>query len=116
MIAKVLYCAKFGCATTGLGAALIAGGVSYDTLLVDSGYDRKFVPFMSSLFKGVFGEGPNNRIVTAIENVGSTIETPISKESVTEMINKYQKMTSTEKQEFLNELNNQYEVERKSRN
>jgi hypothetical protein len=34
MIAKVLYCAKFGCITTGLGASLIAGGVSYDTLLV----------------------------------------------------------------------------------
>jgi hypothetical protein len=114
MIVKVLYCAKFGCLATGVGASLIAGGVSYDLLLAEAGHERKFLPFMGQVYKSVFGEGPGNKITSVVEKTGLT-ETPIKKESITEMVTKYQNMSSTQKQEFLNELNKQYEEERKSR-
>jgi hypothetical protein len=74
MIAKVLYCAKFGTVC----AALIAG-------YTICGRERKFVPFMGQVYKSVFGEA--NKITYVIENTGLT-ETPIKK-SVTEMVTKY---------------------------
>jgi hypothetical protein len=57
ILGQVLYCVNFGCAATGIGATFIAGGVAYDTLLVESVRERKFLTFMAQAYNGVFGEG-----------------------------------------------------------
>ena len=88
MIANILYCAKIGCAATGIGASFIAGGVAYDTLLVEAGYEKRFVPFMGDVYKGVFGEGPANKINSVIDKSNLNKETPIKEESVTDIVNK----------------------------
>jgi len=46
ILGQVLYCVNFGCAATGIGATFIAGGVAYETLLVESVREIKFLTFM----------------------------------------------------------------------
>lgn len=117
MIAKTLYCAKVGCGVAAGGAGFIGGGAAYDQVLVSSGREPIFVPFMGRIYISFFGQGPNTlkKIQTVIENTDSTIEAPLSQDSVTDVITKYEQLTPSQKQEFLNELNNKYEEERKSK-
>lgn len=117
MIAKTLYCAKVGCGLAAGGAGFIGGGAAYDQVLVASGRDPIFVPFMGKVYISIFGQGPNinTKIEQVINNTDKSIETPISRDSITDIITKYENLSSTEIQEFLNELNNKYEEEKRSR-
>lgn len=118
LLGKVIYCAKVGCTVSGAGASIIAGGVAYDTLLEQSGRNKIFLPFMAQTYNSFFGEGPNNKlnINTLIDrNKITETETPIKQESVTEMVDKYRKLTPAEKLDFMTELNSSYDAEVKSR-
>lgn len=117
MIAKTLYCAKVGCGVVAGGTGFIDGGAAYDQVLVASGRDPIFVPFMGKVYISIFGQGPNinTKIEQVINNTDKSIETPISLDSLTDIITKYENLSSKEKQEFLNELNNKYEEEKRSR-
>jgi hypothetical protein len=50
-IANILSCIKIGCIATGSTAAVVAGGVTFDTLLEKSGRLPIFVPMMADLPK-----------------------------------------------------------------
>jgi hypothetical protein len=109
ILSKALYCLKFGCTATGAGASFIAGGMAYDAVLEEAGRERRFLPFIGKVYKGVFGEvhknlGNNSPFVT-----GQT-PTPNKKEveSVTEMITKYHNMSESEKKEFMAEINSSF--------
>ena len=109
---------RWGCATAGAGAGFIAGGAAYDSLLVESGRDPVFVPFMAKTYNSVFGEGPNKKIPPYTGN-NALSETEISKnkESVTEVINKYNQMSPKEKSEFIAEIkkeNDSHEIKKEN--
>jgi hypothetical protein len=60
IISNALYCLKFGCAATGAGASFIAGGMAYDSVLVQAGRPHRFLPFLGTVYTGFFGEVPKN--------------------------------------------------------
>ena len=104
-IAKIVFCAKVGCAITGGAAAVIAGGASYDQVLEAAGREKVFVPMMGEIYKSVFGEViPNNNINTLVKSIE-----PKSDNSVTEMVKRYYQMNENEKLEFKNEIKKEVE-------
>jgi len=112
LISQALYCIKVGCTVTGVGAAFLAGGVAYDTVLEQSGRNPVFVPFMAKTYNTVFGEGPNNKIkiITYIDKtVSSETTNTQSQESVTEVLKKYNQMSPKEKADFMDEIKKENE-------
>jgi hypothetical protein len=105
VISQALYCIKIGCAVTGAGASFIAGGAAYDSVLTESGRNPVFVPFMAKTYNIIFGEGPNTKVTTFIEkNVKTNTANSNNKESVTEVLAKFHKMSSEEKADFISEI------------
>ena len=56
LLARALTCAKWGCQGIAGGTGILAGAVSYDTLLEASGREKIFMPFIARTFNDVFGE------------------------------------------------------------
>ena len=106
-IARIIYCAKIGCAVTGGTAATIAAGASFDSVLEAAGREKIFVPMLGSLYKSVFGELPKN-VQERINGFVDSTE-PKSDNNVSEMIQKYQSMNDKDRLEFLAEINRELE-------
>ena len=45
-VAKLLYCVKVGCVATGSTAAIVLGGITFDTLIEKTGRTPIFVPLI----------------------------------------------------------------------
>lgn len=101
-LARILYCAKWGCAITGSAAGTIAAGASFDLVLEAAGREKVFIPMVGSMYKSVFGELPRNQVVDAINNTKSDVKSDVS---VSEMVKKYESMNDNEKLVFLAEIN-----------
>jgi hypothetical protein len=112
IISQALYCIKYGCAGADAGATFIASGMAYDTLLEEAGRPRQFLPLMWQVYKGVFGEVPNNLGNNSTSQIGLS-RTPNTKEveSVTQMVTIYQNMSSSERAEFMAEIKSSFEEE-----
>ena len=107
IISQALYCLKFGCGATAVGASFISGGIAYDALLQESGRDRVFLPMMSHFYTGVFGEAPKN-----MENNTPTQTVPVAPkevESVSTLVTKYQNLSPEERIIFMDDINKSYE-------
>jgi hypothetical protein len=89
-----LFKLKVVCAVTGTGVSLIAVGTAYDSVLVESGRDPVFLPFLGKTYSSVLVEGPNKKYQDYTGKFAPS-ETEISKnkESVTEVLKKYHKMS-----------------------
>lgn len=102
-LAKILYCAKWGCIVSGSAAGTIAAGASFDSVLEAAGREKVFVPMLGSMYKSVFGEIPKKPITDVINNnTNNEVKSDIS---VSEMVKKYQSMNESEKLDFLAEIN-----------
>ena len=55
-IARIIICAKWGCGTVAGTTGVLAGAVTYDTILEATGREKIFVPFVARVFNDVFGE------------------------------------------------------------
>ena len=55
-IAKVLSCIKIGCIATGSTAAVVAGGVTLDTLIEKSGRPPIFIPMLAEWLNLILGK------------------------------------------------------------
>ena len=62
--------------------------------MVEGGRDKVFVPFMGRVYKSILGEAAGNKISSVVEST-STTETPIKKETVSEIIQKYESLSSS---------------------
>jgi hypothetical protein len=117
ILSKALYCFKFGCAATGAGATFIAGGMSYDSVLVQAGRPPKFLPFIGSVYTGVFGEV--SRTIASNSPV-LTGETPTldnkTVESITDLVTKYENLTPSDKLDFLTEIHNKHQALERAKN
>nr|UEK25959.1 hypothetical protein [Mutinus fleischeri] len=106
-IARIIYCAKIGCAVTGGTAATIAAGASFDSVLEAAGREKVFVPMLGSLYKSVFGE-LSSHTQERINNIVNSTEAN-SDNNVSEMIKNYQSMSDQDRLEFLSEINRELE-------
>ena len=70
IIGKALYCIKISCAATGACATLIVRGVAYDSLLVETGREKLFLPLMDKTYNGFFGAGPIKKVKEYMDNTG----------------------------------------------
>ena len=55
-IARIIICAKWGCGTVAGTTGVLAGAVTYDTILEATGREKIFVLFVARVFNDVFGE------------------------------------------------------------
>jgi hypothetical protein len=55
-LGKIFYCVKIGCSITGGGAAVLAAGSSFDSVLEAAGRDKLFIPMLGEGYKNIFGE------------------------------------------------------------
>jgi len=103
IISQAIYCLKVGCATTAAGASFLAGGMAYDSLLVEAGRERVFMPMMGAVYKGVFGELPQ---IQGNNQSGGTNPIPeTTNKGVLELVKEYQKMTAEERNQFMADIN-----------
>ena len=77
-LARILYCAKWGCAITGSAAGTIAAGASFDLVLEAAGREKIFIPMVGSMYKSVFGELPKNQVTDVIKNTQSDVKSDVS--------------------------------------
>jgi len=114
-VAKILSCIKIGCIATGSTAAVIAGGVSFDTLIEKSGRSPIFVPMMAEGLNLILGK-PTSLVdvVKILPDISSdtdkvpgtgfiedsTTDTDFNTESVSEALESYHNLSLTEKHAF----------------
>jgi len=94
-IAKVLYCVKVGCVATGSTAAIVAGGVTFDTLIQSSGRDPIFIPMMADGLNLILGKPLDNEVklpeITSNSNL--VIDTDFNQESISNALNNYKNLS-----------------------
>ena len=55
-LARLLTCAKWGCGAAAGTTGILAGAVTYDTIIEATGREKVFVPMIAKAFNEVFGE------------------------------------------------------------
>ncbi len=109
--AKLYICAKIGCGVVGAGAAFIAGGAAYDSILVEAGGEKIFVPMMAKIYKSLAGtDALPNTIEKAINSSISPTPQPVPDVKAT--IALFHSLTEDQKVEFLGEI--QEEINKKN--
>ena len=114
MFANLLYCMKVGCTIGGGAASILGAGTFYDTVLVESGQERIFVPTVTRLYKYVYGieDGIDNKITDLNKNNPVKFSSMEEVSVVTEK-GKEIKVSGNSISEFLTNLNNLPEDEKK---
>jgi hypothetical protein len=103
-IGKILYCVKKGCAITGGGAAVIAAGTSFDSVLEAAGRDKIFIPMLGEGYKHIFGENLKSKFESE-----TTIPNADDKDRVDKAIKSYLKLNDKEKIDYWGEISKQIE-------
>jgi hypothetical protein len=101
-LARIIYCAKIGCAITGGAATLLGAGLAHDEILVAAGFNPQFKPFMSDLYKSVY----NSSIMDFYKF--KTVDVSPSQEeqaSVLTALKEFNKLDEAEKKFFLDQIN-----------
>jgi len=109
-VAKILSCIKIGCIATGSTAAVVAGGVTFDTLIEKSGREPIFIPMMAEGLNIILGN-PTAVSEVKLPETGSTsetINTDFSPEAISDALNKYHNLTITEKETFWKEVSKEF--------
>jgi hypothetical protein len=103
-IARIIYCAKIGCAVTGGTAATVAAGASFDSVLEAAGRDKIFVPMMGRWIKDIFGEVSSNantnlnKMVEDSKNINSNTKSAC--DNLSNSFSKYNSLSDKDKLEF----------------
>jgi hypothetical protein len=98
-IGKIIYCIKFGCTVTGTGATFLAGGLTYDSFLIETGRDPVFIPTLARGYNLAFGVGPN-KTKSFIERTDIRVVQPDKKESVIEVLEHFNKLSTEDKKDI----------------
>lgn len=104
-MARILFCAKIGCAITGGAITVITVGASFDSVLEAAGREKVFVPFIGSMYKSVFGELPKSAETRITDMVKKANPDSNPDNSVVNTIKEYHSLTPEEKLQFLDEIN-----------
>lgn len=106
-LAKVLYCVKVGCVATGSTAAVVAGGITFDTLIEKTGRSPIFVPLMVEGINLILGESTalNITLPEVSENIDTTDFNP---DSISDALNSYKNLSLTEKETFCKEVSKEF--------
>jgi len=112
-IANILSCIKIGCIATGSTAAVVAGGVTFDTLIEKSGRSPIFIPMMAEGLNLILG-----KTSVAVNEVKlpetsptaseSSTDTDFSQEAISDALNKYHGLSLTEKESFWKEVSKEF--------
>jgi len=112
-IANILTCIKIGCIATGTTAAVVAGGVTFDTLIEKSGRSPIFIPMMGEGLNLILGK-PSVSISdvklpeTSLTNSESTGSTDFNQEAISKALTNYKDLSLTEKESFWNEVSKEF--------
>jgi hypothetical protein len=74
-VAKLLYCLKVGCVATGSTAAIVAGGITFETLIEKTGRAPVFIPLIAEGLNLILGEPKplsNVKLPEISENINTT--------------------------------------------
>lgn len=113
-LAKLLYCLKVGCVATGSTAAIIAGGITFDTLIEKTGRAPIFIPLLAEGLNLILGEPTAlNQIklprVAAVAEISENIDTTdYNQDSIKETLNNYKNLSVTEKEAFWKEVSKEF--------
>lgn len=114
-IGRAVYCFKVGCAITGGTAATIAAGVSFDTVLEQSGRPKIFVPLMAKVLNTTLGT-PAENITEVTKDLFDRTKDVIPEEeakiTVQTTLNHYKSLSDEDKLKFLEDINNNYKKEK----
>jgi hypothetical protein len=108
-IAKILTCMKIGCLATGSTAAVVAGGITFDTIIEKTGRAPIFIPLMAEGLNLILGK-PVSISEINLPEVSSdtqdtlTISTDFNQKAINDALNKYQNLSVTEKNAFWSEV------------
>lgn len=100
---------KIGCIATGSTAAVVAGGVTFDTLIEKNGRSPIFIPMMAEGLNLILGKPisiSDIKLPEIPDNISSDekLSTDYSSESIAEALNKFQSLSVTEKEAFWKEV------------
>jgi len=108
-----LSCIKIGCIATGSTAAVVAGGVTFDTLIEKSGRPPIFIPMMAEGLNLILGKPtvsisdvklPETSTPPMGEETDNSISTDFSSEAIANALNKFNSLSVTEKETFWKEV------------
>jgi hypothetical protein len=109
-IANILSCIKIGCIATGSTAAVVAGGVIFDTLIEKSGRSPIFIPMMADGLNLILGKPPVSITDVKLPETSTTsasdssISTDLSQEAIAYALKKFNRLSITEKETFWKEV------------
>lgn len=108
-VAQILSCIKIGCIATGSTAAVVAGGITFDTLIEKSGRSPIFIPMMAEGLNVILGKPPVKLTDIKLPEIStttteSTINTDFSQEAIADALNKFNSLSVTEKETFWKEV------------
>jgi hypothetical protein len=112
-IAQILSCIKIGCIATGSTAALVAGGVTFDTLKEKSGRSPIFIPMMAEGLNLILGKPSVSTTDVKLPETSqtaseSTTDTDFSQEAISDALTKYKGLSLTEKESFWKEVSKEF--------
>lgn len=110
-IAKILYCVKIGCVATGSTAAVVAGGITFDTIIEKSGRDPIFIPMMADGINLILGKPLDNIEVKLPETSptdNSITDTDFNQDSISNALNNYKNLSISEKEAFWKEVSKEF--------
>jgi hypothetical protein len=114
-IAKVLSCMKIGCIATGSTAAVVAGGVTFDTLIEKTGRDPIFIPMMAEGLNLILGKPTNlsdiQNILPEVSKENESLissNTDFSQEAISNVLNNYKNLSISEKEVFWKEVSKEF--------
>lgn len=96
-LARLLICAKWGCTAAAGSTGILAGAVTYDTILEATGREKVFVPMIAKAFNEVFGEPMKPEHHTNLKTTLSNTTPPKDFNLVT-FQKGYEQMTPAEKE------------------
>lgn len=68
IVAKYVYCWRYGCSAIGGGVGIIAGGAAVDQLLEEAGRSKVFLPFMAKGYNLITGDPQVSNPQTVYDN------------------------------------------------
>jgi hypothetical protein len=108
-LGKLLYCVKIGCVVSGTTAAVVAGGVTFDTLIEKSGRGPIFVPMMAEGLNLILGKPTEVQNVKLPEvSSNDSTSTDFSQDNINDALNKYQSLSLSEKDNFWKEVSKEF--------
>jgi hypothetical protein len=109
-MAQIISCIKTGCLVTGSTAAVVASGISLDTLIEKTGRPPVFLPMMADGLNLILGK-PTVASEVKLPDIDTStgVATDFNQDSINEALTKYQSLSITEKESFWKEVSKNFE-------